>query len=52
MAMLRAVQHALPESLIGMILDGTEKSDAHFGDSRRIWIEDVARRAVVFDQVV
>ena len=45
-----AIQHFLAEGVIGMIVDRTEKSDAHFGDGRRIWIRNVARRAVVFDE--
>src|SRR5579871_1638102 len=44
------IQHFLAEYVVGMIVDRTEKSDAYFGNGRRIWIGDVARRAVVFDE--
>ena len=48
----RAVQHAIAEHLVGMIVERSEKPDPNLAEILEVRIGDVAGRAVVFDQVL
>jgi hypothetical protein len=47
-----AVQHAVPEHLVRMIVERGQESDSNLAEILQIRIWNIARSAVVFDEVL